>query len=284
MSNDVAATKRCSRCGRRRPLARFAVRTASSDGHQNYCRDCHAEWSRARRPKKLAEAPVVGQGEKWCRRCETTRPVTDFAGNRSARDGLQAYCRECGAAIYRERRERDGHVARPGGIPDGHKFCRTCGEVKPHGEWSLNARASDGLQTRCKACASAAGRRDHLSQSYGLATDDVAELLADQSGICVICLRRPAIHVDHDHATGAVRGMLCFRCNAGLGQFSDDVGLLARAAEYLQGRKMSIRTTEPGVFRLTYPEDAPAATGAARGTNGREAVGIGPLLAKARGA
>jgi hypothetical protein len=61
--------------------------------------------------------------------------------------------------------------------------------------------------------------------------------LADAAGdACMICgardeKRRPA--VDHDHKTGLVRGLLCTRCNIGLGYFRDDLGLLQRAMDYL---------------------------------------------------
>ena len=63
--------------------------------------------------------------------------------------------------------------------------------------------------------------------------DEVIQLLARQEGLCAICRSAPAIHIDHDHATGAVRGMLCFRCNAALGQFGDSPDTLVRAARYL---------------------------------------------------
>jgi hypothetical protein len=99
-----------------------------------------------------------------------------------------------------------------------------------------------------------AGRRDYLAKSYGLRADDVAGLLSQQQGVCLICLRRPAVHVDHDHETGEVRGMLCFRCNTALGQFDDDARRLQRAADYVQGRRLVIQQVAPGVFHPSYAD------------------------------
>ena len=99
----------------------------------------------------------------------------------------------------------------------------------------------------------------HLRATYNLTNDDVAELLAEQDGRCAICLTAPAVHVDHDHRTGKVRGMLCFPCNAALGQLDDDVATVRRAADYLEGRKISMRRDHTGVVWITYPEEpAPA--------------------------
>jgi hypothetical protein len=55
-----------------------------------------------------------------------------------------------------------------------------------------------------------------------------------QGGYCIICFDKPAEHVDHDHKTGKVRGVLCFNCNGGLGQFGDNIGKLESAIEYLK--------------------------------------------------
>jgi hypothetical protein len=61
-------------------------------------------------------------------------------------------------------------------------------------------------------------------------------MLADQGGRCLICsvaLGDAKAHVDHDHVTGVVRGILCFNCNGGLGQFKEDAHLLRDAADYI---------------------------------------------------
>lgn len=58
-------------------------------------------------------------------------------------------------------------------------------------------------------------------------------MLAGQDGRCAICRTAEAVHVDHDHTTGQVRGMLCFPCNAALGQLGDRPEVLRRALSYL---------------------------------------------------
>ncbi|HEX4699376.1 MAG TPA: endonuclease VII domain-containing protein [Actinomycetes bacterium] len=78
------------------------------------------------------------------------------------------------------------------------------------------------------------GRQDHLRRKYGMTSAEVDALLAGQGGLCAICRAAPAVHVDHDHATATVRGMLCFPCNAAIGHLRDCPQVVRRAAVYLE--------------------------------------------------
>jgi hypothetical protein len=78
------------------------------------------------------------------------------------------------------------------------------------------------------------GRHYHLKRRYGIGAAEFDELVRDQHGVCAICGRENPEHVDHDHETGKVRGILCFNCNGGLGQFSDNTERLSNAIEYLE--------------------------------------------------
>jgi hypothetical protein len=78
-------------------------------------------------------------------------------------------------------------------------------------------------------------RNYHLKRRYGITEDDFERMLARQGGLCVICKAVPGTFVDHCHASGQVRGVLCFNCNNGLGHFEDGMAVLERAALYLEG-------------------------------------------------
>lgn len=167
------------------------------------------------------------------------------------RDGLQAYCRECWAGYHQARQLAKGKNVRPRvETPEGHKFCRSCGEVKPHSEWHRNSTASDGLCTSCKACRATKGRADHLKRTYGLTEAEHDAMIASQRGLCAICLAAPPAHVDHCHKTGRVRGVLCFNCNSAIGKLGDNPDAVRRAAAYLEGNLWKPILVAPGVYQL----------------------------------
>ena len=73
-----------------------------------------------------------------------------------------------------------------------------------------------------------------MGRRYGISAEEADLMLAEQNGLCAICRTAAAVHVDHDHETGAVRSLLCFNCNGGLGQFRDDPAVLRAAADYVE--------------------------------------------------
>ena len=118
------------------------------------------------------------------------------------------------------------------------KTCKDCGETRNISEFRKASRCKYGKQSYCKPCESirkaahyqankvhyrAMHRKRHLKTQYGITPQEYDEILARQGGGCAICQRRvgsgrwPRLHVDHDHTTGRVRGLLCAICNTQLG-------------------------------------------------------------------
>jgi hypothetical protein len=81
-------------------------------------------------------------------------------------------------------------------------------------------------------------RKSHLKRKFGITLEQYDAMLAEQGGGCGICRKPPrddiSLHVDHDHETGRIRGLLCFTCNNALGDFDDDASLLRSAIRYVE--------------------------------------------------
>lgn len=136
------------------------------------------------------------------------------------------------------------------------KKCCKCKKYKNHSKFSLNRLKKDGLQNSCKLCAKKYPRtitsvRHHeknLLKLYGITTEQYNRFMILQQNRCKICKMPETVikhgetcflSVDHDHKTGRVRGLLCSKCNTGLGFFGDDVLNLQNAAQYIQDAENS---------------------------------------------
>jgi hypothetical protein len=143
---------------------------------------------------------------KRCTGCKVVKPLEAFYWNK----------------------QRDGSKAR-------HSKCQVC----RRGQFATWARTPRGRELK---------RLGILRRVYGLDAEAFAALFARQGGKCAICkepekrLHRRGtqlrLSVDHDHATGKVRGLLCNSCNAGLGAFEDQPERLQAAAAYLRKRRL----------------------------------------------
>ena len=200
---------------------------------------------------------------KFCRDCRDYKSVTEFTKNARSRDGLAFYCREHMAERSlksREARRITPRVQRQAPkdltVPDGHKWCPDCERVLPLDHFVRTVRTASGYHAYCKPChnkrsrasrAKVGGSRSyHLTRRYGITAAEAEYLLTKQNGLCAICRAAPAGHVDHDHATGSVRELLCFNCNGGLGQFRDDPAVLRAAAEYVERHRARQAATGEG--------------------------------------
>lgn len=135
------------------------------------------------------------------------------------------------------------------------KYCPACGETKPVEAFYKTSRSADGRQAYCTPCWKSKYhspeyiRESALRRLYGISLKDYDELLASQNGHCAICPALPdtqrhgVLHVDHDHETQRVRGLLCDNCNNGLGRFQDNPNLLVNAAAYLIERGNNVQNT-----------------------------------------
>jgi hypothetical protein len=134
------------------------------------------------------------------------------------------------------------------------KTCTECGVEKPltNGYWYKDGKRQDGVFPRCKGCkakydqeryertkdvAKERMRKNRLAQ-FGLTPEEYSILLENQGNGCAICgasagWQGKRLAVDHNHTSGAVRGLLCDRCNTVLGKMEDSPELLRKAATYL---------------------------------------------------
>lgn len=139
------------------------------------------------------------------------------------------------------------------------KKCTNCLVVKDLSEFYKNGKARDRRASQCKKCTDAANRRHRQKYPqrgaalalkyyyanpryqklrtvkflYGLTEAAYDRLVLESKGQCAICLTKTKLVIDHDHATGEIRGMLCGKCNAALGFFKDSALILNSALAYL---------------------------------------------------
>jgi hypothetical protein len=125
------------------------------------------------------------------------------------------------------------------------KYCPDCGLHRLDAEFGKNRSTRDGLAAYCREHAqqrsrdslarNGGARRYHLRRRYGIEPEQFDALVVRQGGVCAVCEEAEPTHLDHNHATGEIRGALCVPCNNGLGLFRDNPGRLQRAAAYLRG-------------------------------------------------
>lgn len=138
----------------------------------------------------------------------------------------------CNVDCYVEwmRRENQKDVEK---VSINGKQCSKCLNHRPAAEFP---RTKTRYASYCNTCWTRVRREYRLKKCYNLTLDDYETMFTFQQGKCAICSRPPksTLHIDHDHKTGMVRGLLCWHCNVLLGKSKDNVDRLAAAVRYLQ--------------------------------------------------
>ncbi len=124
------------------------------------------------------------------------------------------------------------------------RSCKGCEAAKPITEFYVCSGRPHG--NYCKVCyrkrTREAARLRTIKYLFGVTSEQYNAMLDSQGHLCRICgepdgdgtsMQASRLAVDHCHTTGVVRGLLCYRCNVGLGMFKDRPELLQKAIEYL---------------------------------------------------
>ena len=137
------------------------------------------------------------------------------------------------------------------------RVCTGCGEWKLSSDFYKCPKSPGGHRSACKSCSVAYGRKrrladrdrvtnirrkSHIKIKYGISIEQYNQMLERQNGKCQICFcvfdlrgsQRTMPHIDHDHSTGKVRGLLCHGCNSAIGYAREDIDLLVNCIKYLR--------------------------------------------------
>lgn len=142
------------------------------------------------------------------------------------------------------------------------KQCTKCKEEQPLDQFHNDYKRSDGKYPQCRTCRAERRKKDYWNnldavreyqndpevklrrverdymRKYGITLDDYNKMFEEQDGGCAICgdTKDERLHVDHNHDTGEVRGLLCNNCNRALGLLQDSPYIVSTAYKYLTKR------------------------------------------------
>lgn len=161
---------------------------------------------------------------KACSKCKVEKPLEQFPPRKDTPTGRGYVCRQCmktykpgQAARTRERYANDAEFRER--------------RKAYYREWSKSHPRSRDYRTI----------NYKRNYKHGMTVEEYDRMSAEQGGVCAICNGLPTrttyLHVDHDHVTLRIRGLLCDSCNLALGKFKDDPEILDRAAAYLRASR-----------------------------------------------
>lgn len=193
--------------------------------------------------------------EKPCRDCHVVKHTSEFYKNPRLKDGLWSACKVCVRARialralvkpepkdHKARRMNAYRQSEKGKATARAYYLKNIEKYREHSR--VSARRRLGFQPRKPKRSleehQKAIRDGSLKTKYKIDQVVYDRMFKDQDGLCAICCNPPLgkkttqmLAVDHCHATGRVRGLLCHKCNAAIGFFKDSPELVKKALDYL---------------------------------------------------
>ena len=149
---------------------------------------------------------------KVCTKCNKTKSLKNFYKNKTRKDGLNIWCKTCKGASAKE--------------------------------WYKQNKKSVSIRNKRNYLAAykmypERYRGARLKRIYGMTIKDYNNMYIEQNGCCAICGRhqkefKRRFAIDHCHSTNKNRGLLCVHCNTAIGNFNDDIDVMASAISYLK--------------------------------------------------
>lgn len=163
---------------------------------------------------------------KMCVRCSQYKINSDFRNNSEMKCGLHSYCRSCDREVkITYKKSIKGKLAEK-------KYASSeKGKKARKRSYDKARRENPNFKTYFL--------RSRLKKYYNITVEQFNEMFSNQLECCAICIKHQSefnrvFAVDHCHVTGKIRGLLCYRCNQGLGNFRDNIALMYKAIEYLK--------------------------------------------------
>lgn len=206
----------CSHCGEEKSLSEFHRAKGRPNDRHPQCKICRSGLSREAALEKGARLQgrmdLFERGLQRCAACEEVKDLESFYRCSRSKTGRKSYCVPCYKRTGSEYRSK----------PETREAYRR--------KWRERRDADPEKYQEQQ-------RNSTLRSKYGIDLSEYNEMLSSQGGRCAICEEPPVdgalLYVDHCHASGNVRQLLCHPCNAGLGFFRDRPDLLARAQAYV---------------------------------------------------
>ena len=179
---------------------------------------------------------------KECISCHWALPRSEFHRNCKTKDGLVGRCNLCTkeqrVEYYQKNRQELIEYSKKYQVDNREK----CNEKSRR--WANKNKGIKSAYARKYHKKYPLKRRIKTLSKHGLTMDDYALLMEQQNGLCAICgipqveMNRK-FYVDHCHETGKVRGLLCIKCNTGIGNLNDNLQVLKNAVTYLEKHTIS---------------------------------------------